>query len=105
MPDKAEWALDILLDRLSVLANRTRNTPVATGTHPIPALLTIFGLKVAGWIDELLRYHEHLGEAHKWILVVQLFDGAGTMAVSGGEAMLLLENFARWLSLDVSLAG
>ncbi|HCW0875428.1 TPA: adenylosuccinate lyase family protein, partial [Pseudomonas aeruginosa] len=37
--------------------------------------------------------------------VVQLFGGVGTMAAFGDEAMLLLESFARRLSLDVPLAG
>ncbi|WP_250619971.1 lyase family protein, partial [Acinetobacter pittii] len=36
---------------------------------------------------------------------VQLFGGVGTMAAFGDEAMLLLESFARRLSLDVPLAG
>ena len=94
-----------LLDRLSVLASGTRNALMVARTHSIPALPTTFGLKVAGWIDELLRHRERLGEARKRILVVQLFGGVGTMAAFGDEAMLLLESFARRLSLDVPLAG
>ncbi len=103
--DETERALDILLDRLSVLASGTRNALMVARTHSIPALPTTFGLKVAGWIDELLRHRERLGEARKRILVVQLFGGVGTMAAFGDEAMLLLESFARRLSLDVPLAG
>ena len=53
----------------------------------------------------MLRHRERLGEARKRILVVQLFGGVGTMAAFGDEAMLLLESFARRLSLDVPLAG
>ncbi|HHZ7977343.1 TPA: class-II fumarase/aspartase family protein [Pseudomonas aeruginosa] len=103
--DETERVLDILLDRLSVLASGTRNALMVARTHSIPALPTTFGLKVAGWIDELLRHRERLGEARKRILVVQLFGGVGTMAAFGDEAMLLLESFARRLSLDVPLAG
>ncbi|VFT23893.1 adenylosuccinate lyase [Pseudomonas aeruginosa] len=86
--DETERALDILLDRLSVLASGTRNALMVARTHSIPALPTTFGLKVAGWIDELLRHRERLGEARKRILVVQLFGGVGTMAAFGDEAML-----------------
>ena len=55
---------------------------------------TTFGLKVAGWIDELLRHRERLGEARKRIPVVQLFGGVGIDGCLGDEAMLLLESRA-----------
>jgi adenylosuccinate lyase len=103
--DAMEHALDILLEKLAVLANAHRNSLMVARTHSIPALPTTFALKVAGWIDELLRHRDRLGEARQRVLVVQLFGGVGTMAAFGAEAMALLKAFAHRLSLEVPLAG
>lgn len=103
--DAMEHALDALLAKLAVLADGQRNSLMVARTHSIPALPTTFALKVAGWIDELLRHRDRLGEARKRILVVQLFGGVGTMAAFGSEAMAMLAKFAQRLSLEVPLAG
>ncbi|MFC0225490.1 class-II fumarase/aspartase family protein [Serratia aquatilis] len=103
--DALEPALDILLDKLTVLANAHRNSLMVARTHSIPALPTTFALKVAGWIDELLRHRERLAEARQRVLVVQMYGGVGTMAAFGPEAIAMLECFAHRLSLKVPLAG
>lgn len=103
--DATQDSLDVLLLKLSALASEQRNALMVARTHSIPALPTTFGLKVAGWIDELMRHRERLEEARKRILVVQLFGGVGTMAAFGTEAMPMLERFAQRLSLDAPLAG
>lgn len=103
--DAMDGALDILLQKLSVLARAHGNSLMVARTHSIPALPTTFALKVAGWIDELLRHRERLGEVRQRVLVAQLFGGVGTMAAFGSEAMALLEGFAGRLSLQVPLAG
>lgn len=103
--DAMDHALDILLQKLKVLASAHRDSLMVARTHSIPALPTTFGLKVASWIDELLRHRDRLGETRQRILVVQLFGGVGTMAAFGTEAMVLLEGFAGRLSLSVPLAG
>lgn len=103
--DATEQGLDILLEKLTVLASAHRNSLMVARTHSIPALPTTFALKVAGWIDELLRHRDRLGEARKRVLVVQLFGGVGTMAAFGSEAMAMLEGFARKLSLEAPQAG
>ncbi len=103
--DAMEGSLEGLLLKLTTLANEQRNALMVARTHSIPALPTTFGLKVAGWIDELMRHRERLGEARKRVLVVQLFGGVGTMAAFGTEAMPMLERFAQRLSLDAPLAG
>ncbi|AKA23985.1 adenylosuccinate lyase family protein [Pseudomonas chlororaphis] len=103
--DALDQALESLLAKLAVLADGQRGSLMVARTHSIPALPTTFALKVAGWIDELLRHRDRLGEARQRILVVQLFGGVGTMAAFGSEAMGMLESFARRLSLDVPLAG
>lgn len=103
--DAMDEALDGLLMQLSALAKRHRHSVMVARTHSIPALPTTFGLKVAGWIDELLRHRERLRQARQRVLVVQLFGGVGTMAAFGPKAMPLLDAFARRLGLDVPLAG
>lgn len=103
--DAMDHSLDVLLQKLTALSNAHRNSLMVARTHSIPALPTTFALKVAGWIDELLRHRERLGEARKRVLVVQLFGGVGTMAAFGPEAMNLLDGFARRLSLQAPLAG
>ena len=103
--DAAKTALGELIDKLAVLANTHRASLMVARTHSIPALPTTFGLKVAGWIDELLRHRDRLQELRKRVLVVQLFGGVGTMAAFGSNAMELLAAFARRLSLEVPLAG
>ncbi|MFO2462732.1 adenylosuccinate lyase family protein [Pseudomonas sp. 15FMM2] len=103
--DAMDHALNVLLKKLTALASTHRDSLMVARTHSIPALPTTFALKVAGWIDELLRHRERLGEARRRILVVQLFGGVGTMAAFGAEAMPMLEGFASRLGLDVPLAG
>ncbi|AXA91387.1 adenylosuccinate lyase family protein [Massilia sp. YMA4] len=103
--DAMDDALDVLLQRLAVLARAHGNSLMVARTHSIPALPTTFALKVAGWIDELLRHRERLAEVRQRVLVAQLFGGVGTMAAFGSQAMLLLEGFARRLNLQVPLAG
>lgn len=103
--DAMDQALDILLQKLSLLASAHRNSLMVARTHSIPALPTTFALKVASWIDELLRHRERIAEVRQRVLVAQLFGGVGTMAALGTEAMALLEGFARRLSLQAPLAG
>lgn len=103
--DAVAPALDGIIGRLAELAGEHRNSLMVARTHSIPALPTTFGLKVAGWIDELLRHRDRLQEMRQRVLVVQLFGGVGTMAAFGSNALALLGAFAKRLSLDVPLAG
>lgn len=70
MLDEMEWVLDIFLDWFLVLVSGICNVLMVVRIYLILVLLIIFGLKVVGWIDELLCYCECLGEVCKWILVV-----------------------------------
>lgn len=103
--DHAERDLIALLDRLDELAVANRDQLTVGRTHAQPALPTTFGLKVAGWIDELTRHVVRLREARPRLLVAQLAGGVGTMASFYGRGPALLERFAARLGLGVPDIG
>jgi len=98
-------ALDGILVRLADLAEAHAETVALGRTHAQPALPMGFGLKPAGWIDELSRHRERLDQMAQRVLVAQLFGGAGTMAGFGGHGPALLERFAARLGLGVPSIG
>ena len=103
--DEVDSGLTQIVARLVELAQAERDTLMIGRTHARPALPITFGLKVAGWIDELLRQDERLAEARRRVLVAQLAGGAGTMAGFGRAGPKLLESFAAHLGLGVPLVG
>ncbi|NBE53288.1 class-II fumarase/aspartase family protein [Streptomyces boluensis] len=90
---------------LADLAVRHRNSLMPGRTHGQPALPTTFGLKVAGWLDELLRHAERLEQLRPRVLTAQLSGGVGTMAGFDGRGRELLDMFARDLELSVPEVG
>ena len=70
-------------DGLAALADIHRSTPMAGRTHGQQAVPITFGMKVAGWLDELGRSLVRLGEARAAAAVVQLYGAAGTSAAYG----------------------
>lgn len=70
-------------DALAVLAETHRATPMAGRTHGQQAVPITFGMKVAGWLEEVARSLVHLGEARAAVEVVQLYGAAGTSAAYG----------------------
>lgn len=103
--DQVELDLIALLDRLDVLAVANRDQLTVGRTHAQPALPTTFGLKVAGWIDELTRHVVRLREARPRLLVAQMAGGVGTMASFHGHGPALLDRFAAHLGLEVPDVG
>ncbi len=103
--DQVDTELTPIVARLVELAEAERDTLMIGRTHARPALPITFGLKVAGWIDELLRQADRLAEARRRVLVAQLAGGAGTMAGFGAVGPKLLESFAGRLGLGVPLVG
>lgn len=101
--DVVETQLASMVDRLVELAEAERDTLMTGRTHARPALPTTFGLKVAGWIDELLRGAERLETVRARAVVAQLGGGVGTMAGFGDLAPRLLEEFASRLRLGIPL--
>jgi adenylosuccinate lyase len=103
--DEAGAELARLVGELTELAACHRDTLMIGRTHARPALPTTFGLKVAGWVDELLRHGERLEGMRARVLVVELHGGVGTMAGFDGRGRELVEGFARRLSLHAPALG
>lgn len=97
--------LAAMVARLVTLARDERDTLMIARTHARPALPSTFGLKVASWIDELLRHGERLAEVRRRVVVAQLAGGVGTMAGFAGCGPALLESFAGRLGLGVPVMG
>lgn len=98
---EVDAGLAAVLRRLVPLARANRDTLMVGRTHAQPALPTTFGLKVAGWIDELLRHADRLAAVRSRVLVAELFGGVGTMAGFGDRGPELLRRFATRLGLQV----
>ncbi|HET9894925.1 MAG TPA: adenylosuccinate lyase family protein [Streptosporangiaceae bacterium] len=90
---------------LARLADEHAGTVALGRTHAQPALPITFGLKIAGWLDEILRHLERLAQARQRVLVAELFGGAGTMAAFGPRALELLDGFAARLGLGAPVTG
>lgn len=103
--ERVEIDLIDLLDKLDALAAANRTQLTVGRTHAQPALPTTFGLKVAGWIDELTRHLVRIREARPRLIVAQLAGGVGTMASFRGKGPELLERFAARLGLNVPDVG
>ena len=70
-------------DTLAALAEGHRVTPMAGRTHGQQAVPISFGMKVAGWLEEVARSLVRLGDARAAAEVVQLYGAAGTSAAYG----------------------
>lgn len=103
--DALQPMLDAVVARLTDLAEEHADTMALGRTHAQPALPMTFGLKLASWIDEILRHCERLDQARERILVAQLFGGAGTMAGFGEHGPDLVQHFAARLGIGVPSIG
>lgn len=103
--DALDTTLREICAHLLRLAERHAATVALGRTHAQPALPMTFGLKVAGWLDEMLRHFDRLAAARHRVVTAQLFGGAGTMAAFGPQAVRLLELFAGRLGLAAPTIG
>jgi adenylosuccinate lyase len=99
-----ELMCDVLRNGIQILIPKARehtNTVMPGRTHSMPASPITFGLKLANWIDELVRNIERLEQAKERICVAQLSGSVGTSAGFGPQGPELLKLFANHLSLAV----
>ncbi len=90
-----------LIDTLRKLAIRHRHTVMAGRTHGQQALPTTFGLRVAGWYEEMSRHLERLNALRPRLLVGSFGGAAGTLAGYGPQALALRDVVMRELHLGV----
>jgi adenylosuccinate lyase len=100
-----ETLLKSIAGHLLRLAGEHAETEALGRTHAQPALPMTFGLKVASWLDEIMRQLQRLEEMRERVLVAQLFGGAGTMAAFDSRGPELLERFAARLGLGIPSMG
>ena len=97
--DIVERDLVQIINRVSVLAGKYRDTVTIGRTHAQHALPMTLGLKFAVWLDELWRNYERLQPLRERLLVSQLFGGVGTMDAFSEQGITLLTKFSDKLGL------
>ena len=90
-----------LADTLSMLAMRHRTTPLMGRTWMQHALPVTFGLKVAGWLDALLRHQERIAQLRTRLFVLQFGGAAGTLASLGERGLTVATSLAQTLNLNL----
>ena len=103
--DALETVLRGTVTRLVQLAQEHDGTVALGRTHAQPALPISFGVKIASWIDEILRHTQRIAQMRPRVQAAQLFGGVGTMAGFGDQALPLLQGFADRLGLSAPLVG
>ncbi len=97
--DEIEGRLRRLVSALVALAERHAATPMLARTRFQQALPTTFGLKVAGWLDPLVRHLTRLEQLRPRLLVVQLGGAAGTLSAMGEMGPSVMTGLAAELGL------
>lgn len=92
--------LAALTDALAVLAKSYRDTPMMGRTWLQHALPITFGLKLAGWLDALLRHQQRLHSCREQVGVLQFGGASGTLASLGTHALPVTQAMARDLELS-----
>ncbi len=88
-----------VLTAMADLAERSADMPMAGRTHGQHAVPVTMGLKVASWIDALLRFKERMQEAEKRIFIGMLGGAAGSLASFDGQGLKLQAKYAEVLGL------
>jgi adenylosuccinate lyase/3-carboxy-cis,cis-muconate cycloisomerase len=100
--DALPWVIDRVAaarEQCVRLADEFAESPMPARTHGQQAVPMTFGLKAAGWADELSRAHTRLLDALETISVAQLGGGGGTLASLGADAEAVLVAFCARLEL------
>jgi adenylosuccinate lyase len=82
------------------LAEKSADMPIAARTHGQHAVPATFGLKVATWIDEILRHLERLEQAAPRIFVAMLGGAAGTYASLGNLGPAVQQSMGEKLGMS-----
>jgi 3-carboxy-cis,cis-muconate cycloisomerase len=99
--DHIDSELAQLADALAQLADAHRDTPLVGRTWMQHALPITFGLKVAGWLDGVLRHQQRFSELRARALVLQFGGAAGTLASLGTQGLTVAATLAGDLGLAV----
>ncbi len=99
--DAIESDLQHLCETLAQMALDHRTTPLPARTWMQQAVPTVFGLKVAGWLDALTRHRARLQETRQRVLVLQFGGAAGTLASLGADGMKVAQELAKELKLGL----
>jgi 3-carboxy-cis,cis-muconate cycloisomerase len=86
-------------DQLVELVRKHRNTAMIGRTLLQQARPISFGLKVAGWLDQLVRCREGLERVYEHAVVLQFGGATGTLAASGESAIATMTKLAELLEL------
>ena len=88
-----------ILTLFAELAERTKDYAMPGRTHGQHAVPSTFGLKVAVWIDELIRHVERLRGCEDRVFVAMLGGGAGTLGSLGPIGLDVQEKMAEELDM------
>ena len=91
--------LAALIDTLAGMAQCYRDTPMIGRTWLQHALPITFGMKLAGWLDALLRHQQRLAACREQVCVLQFGGASGTLASLGEHASSVAQAMAQELDL------
>ena len=93
--------LEELADMLAALVRQHRTTIMMGRTWMQHAQPTTLGLKIAGWLDALMRHQDRLQTLRERLCVLQLGGATGTLASLGDRGLSIAAEVARDLSLNL----
>jgi len=96
-----ETELKQLCERLEQLAQSHRTSALPARTWMQHAVPTVFGLKVAGWLDALTRHRRRLREVRARVLVLEFGGAAGSLASLGSDGLKVAQALADELGLSL----
>jgi 3-carboxy-cis,cis-muconate cycloisomerase len=99
--DIVDREVDQLCRTLATLADTHRGTVMAGRSWMQHASPTTFGLKVAGWLDALLRHQERLLELRRRFLTLQFGGAVGNLSSLGNAGGRVGERLAKELGLEL----
>ena len=88
-----------LVEALAGMAQCYRDTPMIGRTWLQHALPITFGMKLAGWLDALMRHQQRLAACREQVCVLQLGGASGTLASLGEHASSVAQAMAQELDL------